>query len=807
MDKVFTLFEFQNNKYCNDKLDYFFKVDHNDPLKSFDLLYKEVHEEFYENGVELKIKEKHRVHKIVLERYHHNLNFVILKIICSTPLIYYKQIREASFAWVLKYLEFILAGNPEMNIIGINNLNEKNLLKYFEVSWNNSYSEYQKFKFLLKRSVQLKSNFIIHKSFFKSIEALITLIYENYPNICSAKKESENKFKVLIIDLFKSKFHKGYLDLFDYLDYLNRSNVISDPIFKDILDSLNIKSDDKREYFRQISNQYTPSNNSYALQFEDPNEIEFEKKLKELKDQIKYRITNSKSIIYNLIVFVKELIYEHEPKAIELESRINKIDASKLKNENGTFLHYMRLLQLENTSAIDSFFNKEKNILKQRIKENSKFDFANYFQNNPLFNSLNELIQKSSESKDFESFNGFLKIKTLLDNWINDENEEITLDKQIEIILNHIIEIIGVNFIKEVNLSVNYKNTKVQSSDDIFFFNSQPRIENQRNLYDFINSSDIENSLNYKMYKGISEFGVSYPLSNFEIIKKGLQIGFRDKTNIENSTIQNSFEFKRITYDCNLLFIRLSDFKTDISNVNILTELNSIAVITIVLDRPERINLKILRLILLLRDPLCQFIYKQIKGHNLLEFISADKAAKDRSLLRHSLDLYLSNLTDAYKSRNDQIFDIVSSAIRGQMDAFKLENNVIERRSIFEIKEHFELIMVSPTIEQAIINNCTFVGFENNKILELDSFIFKIVFLELIINMKRYSPNLNRGFIIEYHFLENVFSFENNIDIEKVNNSNQGVGSQLCKTICEKIGKTLKVEKLNNNKHKVILEI
>jgi hypothetical protein len=201
LDKVFTLFEFQNNKYCNDKLDYFFKVDHNDPLKSFDLLYKEVHEEFYENGVELKIKEKHRVHKIVLERYHHNLNFVILKIICSTPLIYYKQIREASFAWVLKYLEFILAGNPEMNIIGINNLNEKNLLKYFEVSWNNSYSEYQKFKFLLKRSVQLKSNFIIHKSFFKSIEALITLIYENYPNICSAKKESENKFKVLIIAL------------------------------------------------------------------------------------------------------------------------------------------------------------------------------------------------------------------------------------------------------------------------------------------------------------------------------------------------------------------------------------------------------------------------------------------------------------------------------------------------------------------------------------------------------------------------------------------------------------------------------
>ena len=170
-------------------------------------------------------------HRHIIDENKNNIDFVILKIICSTPLIYYKQIRETSFYWVLIKLKKTIDSISKLeNIIDIYRFNEKT-----------NYSLYQDLKFLLKKSIKLRSNYIIHKetfNFFRcKIEKLNAITKEQRKKI---KSEVNLNFKKELQRICKNKKYLSVpslkLKLYDFIQ-----NCLKDEIFQSIeFDNLTI---------------------------------------------------------------------------------------------------------------------------------------------------------------------------------------------------------------------------------------------------------------------------------------------------------------------------------------------------------------------------------------------------------------------------------------------------------------------------------------------------------------------------------------------------------------------------------------
>ncbi len=216
LDTFYKLFEYNNlsKSYIHqDLLDSIFNENKVlDKLITFHLLRSKIEDILFD--LKNPIYEQHSE---LLNRYRHNIEYVILKIICSTPIIYYKSIRESSFDWVIAMLEHVRTGGNNELAYCINNLNSENIINFFVVNAENYYSELQKLKFLLKRTVQLKSNYIIHPTFFKSIKILINTLFTNYDRCEKIKNDSDSLFLEKVIKLFKLKYPHLRSQAFNYI--------------------------------------------------------------------------------------------------------------------------------------------------------------------------------------------------------------------------------------------------------------------------------------------------------------------------------------------------------------------------------------------------------------------------------------------------------------------------------------------------------------------------------------------------------------------------------------------------------------
>jgi hypothetical protein len=811
LNKIYSIFEHNVEKERNEedyeslrqkKLDRYFNTPKHDSLRTFRELKDEIIQEFYikkQNG--LVIRDKHKVHERILLQYEHNIEFVILKIICSTPLVYYKDIRESAFKWIIELLELHRTGDTNSNIIGIDNLSSDNLQDYFKVNANSYYSEYQKLKFLLKRSVQLKCNYIIHKDFLISLKNLINLLYENYGKLNEIANSSEAELASLIKELFRTGYSPGNIELFSYVKALNKCKLISIDHMRSLLLEKNEIS------LRKEAEAYDIKNFTGGIVFEDEKKNNFEEAFDKIKIKEKFRITTSKKLIYEFIAIIQELIYEHEPKAIKLDETIDNLIA-KPNDINGDFNHYLRLLKLENTAAIENFyqyfFNKEKN------KQNATIDTKNIriedYSSDPKFNSIENLVKIGD---DYEPFINFLKLKGELNNWqqinqrVLDDNSSSVIESRVSMILEDSVKILGEN-IEECYFSINFKKLKHPEPKDIFFFDKHLVNNDEVNKKIFIDSEAIRNSLTYKMYTGIFEYGYeTIALSNFEFTKRDNIITYRDNTSIILDTIKHSWEFSKGNKDCNILLVRISEFTTDnINNEDDRGSLITQAVLTYRLKESTRVNEKRLRMLLLLKEPLSRFINSNLLSDNIFDYINNKRNSRYSEILGHRVATYLSNQNLAYKEHQIEIVDIINDALAGQLKAYDINKNDNNYKiSVDQLKNRIQLILNTDYLSGRSFDIQEYdIGIDLlESSLTTDSFLYEIVLTEILINARIHCPDINSEIKI---YFENQFLVVKSRQKCLIIDWEVGRGTKMCKDICSNLGKELlifpNVEELGN---------
>jgi len=740
-----------NNRSIN--IDTHFRED----IKSFRYLESKI-------SNELKRDDKH---KEIILKYSHNLKFIILKIMCCTPLVYYQDIRNSAFHWIIFELEEL---RREMDL-----LTNDTIKTFFSFDSDNYFSIFQQLKFLLKRSVQLKCNYIIHHDFFISISRFIEFLYSESEEIRNLSLFNTIAFNQIEMLFDSTAYSPGRLILYNYTQEL--SHLVQGIDFSQFLNA-----HDKIVLIEE-SEKYSSSR--YQLfEDEDLGKKEFELQFKKIQSSKKYNIISSKKLIYQLIALIQELINEHETKAIRLEININKLFFDESDNGNGNFNHYLRLLKLENTAIIERFWEYFKN--KETINCSQKIDIDHFedilfkYNSDPKYSP----IIQNLENQCIRSFENYIKLQSILYNWSIKEYEKIEetdLNSKISKILYLLAEIIG--DVDSVFLTVNYNNFYNPPVDQLYSFEYHSKLE--ANLLKIFNTSEkLHDSLTYRMMCGIQD---DYSLSNLEIFKnsKGIQIrtGIFSVEEIEKFTEVISLR-EKIEYS--ILVIRLSDILNSHG-----TTLYSSAVLTFILHRNDRTDVSRLRLVLQLKKYLVNFIKAETSKNTFLELLKNKERDDSRRKLNHGLGDYFMYQNRIIQSndfceRNLIILEAINGAIKGQMGSYDIEGS-IRRVYVKEvIKMRITSILESDLIEGKKVTTTNYsITFSSEQIYYLHSVIYDVVLLELLINAKRHSPNIRANIKIEFKQDEFVISnnMKENLNIPKKERD----GISMCKSICQNL--------------------
>lgn len=548
-------------------------------------------------------------HKKLVEKNKSNLQNVILKVLCNTPLIYYKPIRVSVFNWVLYLLHNITTkkdgdlvefyksiekllncdkSSETENDIHLQNLIDTSIFKENE----SGYSYYNNLKFLLKRSVQLKSNFIIHPEFFDFKKELIENLY------------SLNKALIPTIHSLKIKLssHKTRLALIE-----NGINESKEPVLK-----LDVEKGELEMFIASLDARI--------------------KKLEQF---------DPKPVIYTLVGYVQELLFEHETKSFKLEENIRPKTAVKDFKENlkyGNFNHYLRFLKLENTESIQKFweyfYDKEASKSTGVIKKSAHKKLESYTYD-PKYNEVKNRLSL----KDKSFINGYIETKRLLDVIDKKDKKNKSVGQNIKKICKTQQDILG---FYDVYLTVNYKNLKNPEPKDLFVFDNI--IEGRKPI---INSEEeLKSSLTFAFFNRprINSIGkVKHTLSNIEIIIKDGSILVRDELleKLEISKKNTECNALKDVNDANILIVGISNFRNNNENT---PELFTQAVFTYIFNKGERIQEEKLRLILALRHQLSIFFNDSTKNGSFLGLVSKKKDENFRRMFRHGMGDYFNFL-------------------------------------------------------------------------------------------------------------------------------------------------------------------
>ncbi len=748
LDKLYSVFEYQYDQYTVDLVQYFniHEVKGFKYLSAFNNLKRFVKSSLDEDYSEEVIS--------FIKPLYSNIDFTILKIICSTPLVYYKVIRETAFNWIILKLE------KERIYIEEKLLNEDDskLIKYFT---DGEFPRIKSLKFFLKRSVELKSNFIINKVFFRTILKLIDKLYE-----------------------FNCKPAIGS-GLFAY-----KTNI------------------------------------------------------------------PTKELVYSLSAYVQELLFNHETKALKLESTINdiiKVDNRDINGDlnNGNSNHYLRLLKLENTEAIDRFWfyylDKEKNRNEKNpeLAENEmsllKIDELKIsYANDPKYKSIIELEYNCQDA-----LIEFFRLRAKLHNLsipkaktVIDEFETVGIEQNVSQILGGIAKIIqkeegGDNdvIVNQCLLTVNFNSKTEFTNGDLFTFKL-----NKENA--FTDSYvELENSATMEMFKGIKAYrqnrvssNETIKLSNIEIRKDNegkllirdntLNPFFRDTE--ENDYLKSLEKFqsysdiKKLNKNESLLLISISKYQ---EQQNLTPLLIQQAVLTIFLNNNERIVAEKLRLILLLRKSLSEYLSEHTTNNTFLELISQKNRNEYQKHLKHGIGnfiSYQSSIVQNYEDIENKIsirgdeentrlaldreyirtgsqkfkeFLIINNSIASQIGItekkytntkYLFYDLLIDMINTIYISENFHYRDIASLDYKESIKFTVESKFER---IKLPLAVINSVIPEILFNQKKYGDNREINWNDnEGHLL---FSFSN-MKNDYAKNGIKGFGTKMCKEISDK---------------------
>lgn len=664
---------------------------------------------------------------------------LIIKILSRHPYIYYRKIYEGIFEYCLLKLD------------SLHEIIEKGGVKSFQV--------FRTLKFYIKRSVELNSNFILSKRFFKYIK----LQYDH------AKIE---------------EIRNGYRS------HLNE-----------------LRS--RPEY---LSN--TPLSNC-------------------IEASLRNKLIQVDSYFSFLQVCFKELVHKNPFGSIVLEEILNSrkllpefFDDPKLIDQIvdekifSPYFQFTGILKSENIHFIDDLKEFHKRNIHSQLSKGSSYgrvyriiklrqQYFYYKKNDPVIlnarNFLNHSRHKKDDSKFFDIINSVCKmLRTVSLLELNGKGypfvsrkTQSPLNDLIEKILVSLIDIIKVESGEgqEYSFFVEYRKKEVgdSSTDNIYSFNE--RQFNDPMEYERVHSNGIVNSMLYGL-TDCTELGNEQTVICAAKNKNGNFISFNNSfrlKNCPNSEIDLDTLINNDKYDIRtgiglksllsaqmVLVFRFAKFNVPPNKINeqqlegqavLVVTSNKLATLRNYLDFFS--NEKI-RLILLIKDELLQFLQNQFDNDAFIDLIDSRKASNFQTSLRHGLSTYTDAIEylfaedTSFQPDSDifKVFYIAIKAIKGQIADEHLNNDhkgMKQEYTLEEILNHFKLIFETTKLGsyKIIFFHEMCIGFDFEKIL-LHKVVLDVIFPEIIINVKKYSPRYGeRDIKIKYVKEEKTFIFSN----------------------------------------------
>lgn len=651
--------------------------------------------------------------------FKYEVKNLIYKVFSSEPFIHFKSIKSKVFEWVLIDLVRI-----------VNDIN-----KYHEINETffqakkedkpSEYSKYNEFKFLLKRAVKLKMNYVYSVDVLFAIEKILKGI---------------KKFGVITLYELKS------------IEQLDKG--IPKNLFDDILQSDKIK----------ISGTNLIEVNSYKP------------------------ITTNGFITY-YVGLLQELIIDHEAKALQSVVNVKRVinssrfqslfdgSSKNLKNTyNDDFLILLRRMVLENTFI----FNTSSTKFIEHLNEKLTFDcldndyktntFLKYFEDNirkysfdytrkmlANFNitendSINPKVKFLPDDEMLNSFRYMLMLKSaLIDDLGNNNSNTLLVKNKIETILKYCCKILN---IKEGGafFSVKYKNrdSEITEEDEITTVG-----EFYKNPNNYIKSNDIgKNSIIYNMFNGINrenghgKFFVScFELSlnnngDYEHLK------IDDNQSINNLDISKFSEVEDKQFK-NLFFLKISEI---ISSNGKDIQIHSNAVICFYdnLDKKTtddfiRFDPKKIRQLLLLRNDIDDFINHHFNNDSLRAYIEEQNQFVINKAITHSFETYVEQYRDALE-------DITDEHIRDKFDVFG--TLILNKHFLLKfVAEFLKTKSLDQTLDRLDISKEEKIN--GNKFKELLKKNLEIIF----------SIHLTNYDTIDMNFVKLVLNFSDDLEI------------------------------------------
>lgn len=716
----------------------------------------------------------------------------IIKILSRPPFTYYKNIHESIFHYVTK------------------KLNES--LKTEQII---SFADFRKFKFYTKRSVVLKSNFIISKRFIENIKK-----FYNKDYIEAIKESHKNSQR--------------------NLNALRDAGEIDEDYYQAAQSNVGYKLEQLALYYSHLLYYYK------ELIFTNPSlSIRLEKLLNDsdllpenwnAQDTLVTRVNFSKYELKNLIA---DLYFQFW---------------WMLKAENIYLLDGLKELHKRNLDdpKIDRFDYKRD----FKKKKYQKYYFTPNKKNDPIIVNAQKLIDKredqAADNKDVtQSISHMLQTIDVLEE--KRKNRTVSakpLNEEIKEILESAKKIIQSNLGEDefkFAFFVKFKK-RTQSEDDtenIYSLISNKWFDNNDDikLDQHVNEVRLnENGLIYNLLRGLYDdrdskneqnliSGIKFSEGRFVSFNKHLYF-------LRNETLEKvrfSRLYKNDFYDpstgrglkkldeANMsLYIRFANLlKQDNDKADNHCKLEGQAVLLITSNQKSNLNNfknfisdEKVRLLLLIKEELLEYLQKQFDNDAFFDVLANKEKAKYVDSLEHDLRDYLLTLKQIY-GKETSLSDETVEKLELFCDAihFQISRNApeVSREIVALTREDmiktFRLIFESE-IEKVIDfkKDVNIDGF-NLTNLTTDKKAFTLVVLEIIMNMKKYSPQFSfqqRGFSISSY--ENKICFKNIIhpklvkSSEELNLEERLSGLYMCKRIMvdnELVDLTYRKEKIS----------
>lgn len=731
----------------------------------------------------------------------HVIKNIIISILSKPPFTYYEEIYKSVFNYSVKQLK--LYDRVDKNS-GHHKMNAKGFIQL---------------RTLIKRSVELNSNYIISYQFLSSIkndylDVDINKYIQKYKSEYHALTEREGEYgKVLKTNLeyqYIQLISYNYFLLFCFKTLISRNPGKSIKL-EELINSQSLlpetmpylKSDDDSEVLKQLwrspyylFNRIVKAENIYLLN--ELKELHKEQVLsyRNRKDHGERDIYGSMPKISNLRTYYfvqkkNDIIINNARKLVNKTASSSKTGRQDIQNAVCSMLRVMNILLLEEDRKKDeedkgrndeSKLNKEVRsildaaleILKPGIKE-GKLKYAFFIEYKESMDedsyTLYPVFSKEDNVSDYDSF----LIKLSKDGLIYKALYGLT------------------DTIDGANPQTLLFAGKLPDGSIHSF---------QENYYAASGSSEngSYNNISTEYLKNPSEERLKEKALRFEELFKNDY--WNEETRMGLKILDNS--------NMTLIF-RLSNLIPPSKNdKDYRLKGQAVLVITNTAETTKEnflsfMNIEKIRLLLLIKEELLEYLQKQFDNDAFIEVLENRKQAIYQRKLQHGLTRYLeiqNKLFEEVIHERDKekikkarvLYDIVKKAIQGQIN-FKYNfqtDNWAENYKGEDLLTRMGYIFECPHLGNGEIpfTDILCTGFDTDHNIAMHPIILDVVIPEIITNMKKCSSRLKKGCLkVTYDKEENHMIFENDIRTVYLNGNNDKIygGLDMCRNIIKKL--------------------